>query len=233
MEGVITKHVVYIDPSVIIFSEKHNYMILLSVFVTVFIYFPPVLLLVIYPTSLYRKISDRMSSRWRIGIKIFVEMFHGCYKDGTNGTRDYRSYSLLLPGFVLLPIQGIMTKFLGTSFSIDNNIPQYVNVVFVCLLIILISMIQPYNQKIENISAVTMLTLLAGNFVLSTGLHAQKESDLIRIMIVIFTLIPHCALGIYVMWRMKNILPLFYQRYKNSSDEETHVQLFVERAINA
>ena len=61
------------------------------------VFLPIVLLL--YPT----RIGSWFGERWRTGRirnagKTFIEAFQGCYKDGTNGDRDYRA----LPGYYLL-----------------------------------------------------------------------------------------------------------------------------------
>ena len=81
----------YIDPNVPYGSNKHVLLMVFSVAVAVFVFFPPLLILVVYPTSLYRKISHWISPKWRLRIKTYVETFNGCFKDDTNGTRDYRS----------------------------------------------------------------------------------------------------------------------------------------------
>ena len=44
-----------------------------SVAVAVFVFLPPLLILVVYPTSLYRKISHWISPKWRLRIKTYVE----------------------------------------------------------------------------------------------------------------------------------------------------------------
>ena len=218
-EGKVTNSLAYIDPTVLYASKKHVYMIMFSAFVAIFLYFPPTLLLIIYPTSLYRKISDRIRPRWRIGIKIYVETYQGCYKDSTNGTRDYRAisgYSLIVPGISLLMLQIITIE---DSFTVDNNLPQYSTLIIVMVLIILYSLLQPYKQKIANVSAVAILAILGASVTLSTGLHGQYQTDLIRIMIITLMFLPHCGLGVYLLWKM-NIFKTYYSRYKSLWCEE-------------
>ena len=58
----------------------------------IFIVFPTVLLIV-YPTRLYRRCSSCCEfQRWH-ALHMFVESFQGQYKDGTNGSRDLRMVS--------------------------------------------------------------------------------------------------------------------------------------------
>ena len=211
-EGKSMKNLAYIDPTVLYLSRKHVYMIMFSAFVAIFFYFPPILLLIIYPTSLYRRISDRIKPRWRIGIKTFVETYQGCYKDSTDGTRDYRAvsgYSLLLLEISLLILQIITIE---DSFSVDNNLPQYLILIILIVVIIICSLIQPYKEKIANVSAIAILAILGTISTLSTGLHSHYQADLIRIMIITLTLIPHCGLGVYLLWKM-NFFDACYNKF--------------------
>ena len=53
----------------------------------------PTILLILYPTRLFRRcVSCCGFRRWH-ALHMFVESFQGQYKDGTNGTRDFRMVS--------------------------------------------------------------------------------------------------------------------------------------------
>ena len=229
-ESKVTNSLAYIDPTVLYASKKHIYTIMFSAFVAIFLYFPPILLLIIYPTSLYRKISGRIRPRWRIGIKTYVETYQGCYKDSTNGTRDYRAmsgYSLIVPEISVLMLQIISIE---DSFTVDNNLPQYSTLIIVMVFIILCSLLQPYKQKIANVSAVAILAILGAGVTLSTGLHGQYQTDLIRIMIITLMFLPHCGLGVYLLWKV-NIFKACYNKYKSLWCEER--EGMVENATSA
>ena len=85
-EGRVIRRMVYIDPTVPFLAQKYLYLISLSAFIFVFLFSPPLILLIVYPTSLFRVVSRRLKPKWNIAIKTYVDTFHGCYKDGTNGT---------------------------------------------------------------------------------------------------------------------------------------------------
>lgn len=57
----------------------------------------PCVVLILYPTRLFHKCLNRCRIRWH-ALHVFADAFNGCYKDGTNDTRDYRSFA----GFYLL-----------------------------------------------------------------------------------------------------------------------------------
>ena len=109
-DGEVLSRVSYIDPTVAYFSQKHLYLIFLSVFISLFIILPPLLVLVVFPTRLFVKVSRYLKPRWTISLQTFVDTFHGCYKDGTNGTRDYRTVSgCILAIWAILPAVVIIT----------------------------------------------------------------------------------------------------------------------------
>ena len=191
---------------------KNICVVLFSIFVAVFLYLPPLLLLILYPTRVYRKISHKIKSKWRIGIKTYVETFQGCYKDGTDGTRDYRALSgwkLALLSF-LLAVQGALNVTLFVSASVVASI-----VIFI-VLIVLFSLVQPYKRRVANVSAVTLLAIMTAIFALSNSFTAPKGSDIVRVMTLVLLISPHFALCGYVVWKLR-----CRYRYRNVDDSES------------
>ena len=219
-EGHVISKLVYIDPTVPYGSKKHICAVLFSIFVAVFLYLPPLLLLILYPTRLYRKISHIIKSKWRIAIKTYVETFQGCYKDGTNGTRDYRAlsgYKLAL-AFVLLAVQGVSynTQFVG--------LPVIASIIVFTVLTILCLLLQPYKHRVGNASAVTLLVIMTAVFALSRSLNIPEGSDIIRVMTLVLLVSPHCALCGYVVWKLRCC-----RKYGNTDDVER--SLLLSRSI--
>ena len=91
---VIT-NVLYNSPHV--HSHIQKYLPCLTVVVTLLTLFSaiPSLLLVLYPIKWFRRrLEHWCSNRYLTGITIFIDTFHEPFKDGSNGTRDYR----MIPG---------------------------------------------------------------------------------------------------------------------------------------
>lgn len=86
--------VLYYDPAVKLFGLKHwPYAILaLSIFLLFQVF--PSLLLFFYPLCSRRCVCVKCSSH---SIRFFVESFQGWFKDGTEGTRDFRLISCINP----------------------------------------------------------------------------------------------------------------------------------------
>ena len=159
----------------------------------------------VYPTVLYKKISHRIKPKWNIRFKTFVDTFQGCLKDGTNGSWDYRAlsgYSLVVLGCGPLLKQGI---FQGIYTAEYNDTHKYVTIVFLVILTTLCSLARPYKHWAANVSAVITFTLLTAIIALSTGVNTPHENEAARMMLLVLVIIPHCALGGFVVWKMITI----------------------------
>ena len=100
ISGSVYKKVLYSDPSIEFYSREHLLYFLLALIQCLFLVFLPSLLLFLYPTRLYRWISQFISTRKQLAITTFVEALNHCFKDGLNGTRDYRAFA----GFLIFGI---------------------------------------------------------------------------------------------------------------------------------
>ena len=173
----LMSRLVYIDPTVAFMSKKHICIVLFSLFVGIFLYFTPLFLLILYPTSLYRKVSHKIiKAKWRITIKTYVETFQGCYKDGTDGTLDYRAicgYQLVVVPFVLA-LQIVSSSVLPAAFIAVISIALFYRFHFLC------SLLQLYKSRIANVSAVALLAIMTTLFALHHSLEAPRGSDIIR-----------------------------------------------------
>ncbi len=82
----------YYDPNVTFFCRSHlPYAVLAVVVSTTFVILPG-LLLILYPTRLFQKLLNCCGLS-RPAVHAFADAFNGCYKNGTNATRDYCSFA--------------------------------------------------------------------------------------------------------------------------------------------
>jgi hypothetical protein len=107
--------------------------------------FFPLLLLVIYPTRIYRYLSRFISTRKQLAITAFVEALNGPFKDGLNGTTDYRPLAgVVMFGIPLLTVLWVtMTK--TTSVFCTNRSIFLASSLFV-------SYSRPFKSMIANMS---------------------------------------------------------------------------------
>ena len=126
----------------------------------------------VYPTSLYRKISNCISPKWRLRIKTYVEIFHSSFKDGINGTQDYRSLSrwLIFLSGCFPPILFATVIFITDDIFIASSITAifFYAMAFLCMLV------QPYKERLQN--TLTSGLLLVIGFVALVGTHKLAET---------------------------------------------------------
>ena len=81
------------DPAIrFLHSEHIPYAVLALSVMVIFVLLPP-LLLILYPTRLFKRFLNCCGfKRWDI-LQVIADIFQGWYKDGTEGTYDYRSLS--------------------------------------------------------------------------------------------------------------------------------------------
>ena len=91
IDGSKYKVSLYYDPGTVYKSPKHLMFLVAALIECVIIVVIPSLLMLLYPTRVYRLVSKRLSTRKQLAITAFAEALHCGFKDGLNGTRDYRS----------------------------------------------------------------------------------------------------------------------------------------------
>ena len=98
------------DPKIKLFHSKHIPYAILAFSIVIVFNLLPTLLLLLYPTKCFRKsIKLCKFRRWDI-LHHIMDIFQGSFKDGTQGTRDYRCVSAL---YLLLRVG------LGFDYSIS------------------------------------------------------------------------------------------------------------------
>ena len=94
-EVVPDSTVLFYDPTIRFFHSEHIPCAILALSVIVFFVILPPLVLLLYPTRLFRKCLNCCGfNRWDI-LYLIADIFQGWYKDGTQGTLDYRPLSSL------------------------------------------------------------------------------------------------------------------------------------------
>ena len=147
-EGEVVPHstVLLYDPSIRFFQSEHiPYAILSLCVIVIFILLPPLLLL-IYPTRLFRMCLNWCGfKRWDI-LYLTADVFQGWFKDGMGGSRDYRAVSSL---YLLLRI-----AVAGIFFLVFSNYQSTFRrfMIGVCHIFIgtLILMVKPYKKNWMN-----------------------------------------------------------------------------------
>ena len=193
-KGQLVKKVLFIDPTVTSFSRAHLLSVIFSAVIFLFLILPPVLLLVLFPTTCFTKLSICLKPRWVLTLKIFADTFHGSYKDGTNGTRDFRQVA----GVIFIVWIVCESLALSTVAHFFTLLPPTVgaSIGFVVF--------QPYKHRAANISGaiLSIIRIIIGGMLFIVN-NYKFSTEMALLCIGVATL-PHCVFYGYGMyWLVK------------------------------
>ena len=139
----------YIDPTMTYFGPDHlPYALIALVFTFVFILIP-LLLLFLYPLRSFQTFLN--NRQWQCtALHIFADSFQGCYKDGTNGTRDYRWFAglHLILRFIIIFFFDLSNYYKVATLFIIFTISLYM---------VLVAVSQPYKKHLHLKIDMTLL----------------------------------------------------------------------------
>ena len=129
--GKVYTNVLLNMPSIHVYSSEHIYYLVIVLTLMFFLGVCPTALLCIYSIKmLRRKVSNCCSQRIQIVLNTFVDTFQGTFKDGLNGTRDYRIFPAILATIIMF------TTLLGSFGNVFNMyLPFYTLTLLVALVI--------------------------------------------------------------------------------------------------
>ena len=147
----------FYDPTLQWLGYKHIQYFLIVLIPFMFLTVIPSVFHIIYPTRIYKYLSRCVSARKRLAITAFAEALQVCFKDGLNGTRDYRSLAGII---TLIPIIfGLSRNYVLERVGIGSRLSDSINYIVTCCII---TYIQPCKSSIANISLSVNLLLLGG-----------------------------------------------------------------------
>ena len=203
--GKVKGKVLVLDPSITIYSDDHIPYMIVSFSLVFILVICPGFLLSIYPTTLYGKLSSQcLSSRKQLAIKIFVETVNCGFKDGLNGTRDYR----MIPGIMImlaLSYSILMSVLPGHAF---NGAQPIITGIVIILSSFLVLYLCPCKDLLTNMS-LSFNLLLLGFLSFLTAFFWQDmllNSELLASLIITLTFIPH---GMMLFWVLYCVLQRF------------------------
>ena len=188
---------VYFTAHIRYFDTKHLPLALLSIFVSLtFIAIPPIVLL-FYPTSLFQRCLTRCKLNSQ-ALRTFVEIFQGCYKDGTNGTRDRRYFAGL---YFILRITAVVLSSGYYHVFIHGSALLYWSTA------LLFALVQPYKTQLYNVIDAVMFGLLGTVYFLITCnieyiLFTGSPSNPLLILTDVLYSLPLLYLVIFILYRV-------------------------------
>ena len=144
--------VVYLDPSSKYFGPSHAGYAIVALLLSFTVLLVPVIILLLYPCLCFQRCLNRFHLR-SLTLHTFVDAFQGCYKDGTNGTRDCHYFAALqLVLRLLFPMVFFLTE--------EVVIAAFLAFVLLALYILLFVITQPYKDAVYNKTDTPLLMAL-------------------------------------------------------------------------
>ena len=185
---------VFLDPSLEWFGEKHLPFALFAIFILCIFVFLPALFLLLYPMKIFQKCLGCCGRRL-LALHAFADVFQGCYKNGTNGTRDCRYFAGLYLVFriVLLP-----TLYGGSIFGFYDEMVSTVCLVTASLLFLLFrpykssSWLNIWDSIAFSLYAVVVFCVMYSKYIASVPIQVSE----------VISVVPLLYLVIYVTYRL-------------------------------
>ncbi len=186
---------------------------------------------------MFRKFLSYCGPQKYHAIYVFLDTFQGHYKDGTNGTRDYRAASCI--SFILrIPVYYLLTT--SNSYKFSNVVQNKSTLTFCFILTSLFyGLVQPCKRRYMN-NIESTLYCAAGLILIYFGeikiypKHKSYSEISFNLCLTVILLPSFILLCYLVVYRM-NHLKLFFNKLFNTlffhQDDSTHVR-FADRLVN-
>ena len=194
----VIKNVLYYDATVEYFGPKHLPYAIVALFVGVFIVIFPIVFLIVYPMKWVQKCLNALKIQ-RQHLDMFVNCYQGYYKDGTNGTRDYRWFSVAY--FILQLILFVLFTFSQSIYYFS------IGVIFNITLMFMQLSLRPYKEefKVYNITDAFMLLIFSGMFIMiiagdEAGIKASYFRKFSYWILGLFVTVPLIYFLVVTIW---------------------------------
>ena len=115
-------------------------------------------MLIFYQAAFFQKCLTRCKINSQ-ALRTFVETFQGCYKDGTNGTRDCRYFAGFY--FILRIIAVVLSSTTSPHIAIAGSVLYWCTA-------LLFALVQPYKVHLYNVVDAVIFALLGTIYILIT-----------------------------------------------------------------
>ena len=196
-----SKTVLLYDPSVEYFDTRHlpyalpNFIILLSFAIS------PAVVLALYQTKPFQKCLECLRIHRCVSLRLFVELFQGCYKDGTSGSYDLRFTASL---YLFLRLSLLLSLILCGASDYVGCYPVVFFVIFLTTLLF-IAVAQPYKDNRMNKVDITLLSMLVLSYGLTSSVAESRDTTVNAIVlscVIVLVSIPQLVFYSYILYRL-------------------------------
>lgn len=191
------------DPTVTAYTTHHAPYIASSFVMLIVFGFLPAIVLALYPIGRFRNALEYfMGQRRRIMLNIFCDTVHSCYKDGLNGTRDFRSSLGIL--LLLTPSLILLNAHLTGHFALGTYLIA-ASILFIGSL--LVAYIRPCNTYLANLSLsfhTGLSSLVCVQLVLwmQNDTHVAINTNGMVITFALLNFLPHLLISLWLGYKL-------------------------------
>ena len=195
---------VYVEPSMPYFRSSHAVYGCITIVLALILVVFPILLLLFYPHQWCQRFLNYCKLK-SIALNMVVDVFQGCYKDGTNGTRDYRyfaAFQLMLRLF--LPLVFFSSK--------ESNFSIFISSIVLGAYITAFVIARPYKVSVYNntdvpiLMTVLCLTVTQNASILFQAYGYKHHLYIINIIFVSGFFIPLVYLAVWSFIYAKSVV---------------------------
>ena len=182
-------------------SKKHIWLAILTMHIFIIFVILPPLLLLLYPWRCFQRLLSYFRLH-RPGLIIFMDTFQGCYKDGSNGTRECRWYSAFY--FILRIIICVVFVLLGFSVFSQFSIQLIIQGVYTISILILLYL-KPYKKSLYNNLDITILldcTLICSLYTNCSIITNSGSAIVVKVCLFIALGLPLLGAVIFVTYHL-------------------------------
>ena len=198
--GKVYTNVLVNRPSIHVYSSEYIPYFIIVLTLMFFLGVCPTALLCIYSIKMFpRKLNNCCSYRIQIVLNTFVETFQGTFKDGLNGTRNYR----ILPALFLIIIM-VTTILASFSDVFSMYIVGSYDIVLLVLSSFLIAFARPCKSFLTNLSlSFHMFWSATADVILMIWIGNVNLSSLFLVKILTgMFLVPHILIISWAIYKL-------------------------------
>ena len=167
----------------------------------------PSLVLFLYPIKLFQTALHRCCPpRFLLKFNIVIETFQGPFKDGCNGTRDFR----IVPGLMALITLLISILTCMTGVVHYGKYLESTCVVFFVLVAIFSAYSRPFKSFSANVSLSfhSMWLVAVGGFFILWTQDFIMDTEVLAFVFLILMLVPHLCMLLWLCYKIEEIFSL-------------------------
>ena len=205
--GVDMATVMYYDGTIGYFKHEHFPYVVPALLISILFVVLPPLLLIAYPFRIFHTIIHRLMCTRYERVSLYLNVFYGCYKDGTEpGSRDLRSFAGLY--FVLRVVFSVLN-----SIHVEWDEQYAIQQVLCTVAIFPFILAKPYKNDRYNCLDATMFGLLATINALSNyNYHLAEKSHPSPIIVAVQYSLIWCPL----LYMLGYLLHHFWRSYHHN-----------------